>query len=144
MFSFHSVPNATEEGTYSISPDTTDAYISSTDVPRNPCYSNYCAIGVDSHDFCWRIRDRERGTSLTLFRSDSITDWYIGHNFVCYFNALRFCASVRVLTSGLLAVTDAGFVLVLVIVQFLAFTWYSLSYIPYARTAVKNIMPSFL
>jgi hypothetical protein len=29
---------------------------------------------------------------------------------------------------------------VLVIVQYLAYTWYSLSYIPYARTAVKKMI----
>ncbi|KAJ7929255.1 Got1/Sft2-like family-domain-containing protein [Mycena leptocephala] len=30
--------------------------------------------------------------------------------------------------------------LILVIVQYLAYTWYSLSYIPYARTAVKKMI----
>lgn len=37
-----------------------------------------------------------------------------------------------------LALHNAGLALLFIIIQFLALTWYSLSYIPYARDAVKK------
>jgi len=51
--------------------------------------------------------------------------------------------SIAMIFVGAFVIGSGVLCIILVIVQFLAFTWYSLSYIPYARAAIKNIVPSF-
>ncbi|GHJ89416.1 hypothetical protein NliqN6_5818 [Naganishia liquefaciens] len=45
---------------------------------------------------------------------------------------------------GAFLLNNAVLCLVMVIVEYLAYLWYSLSYIPYARSLVKNLLPSWL
>lgn len=62
------------------------------------------------------------------------------------FNETRIVATLVALTFLVLTLVAAlhwkkiGLTFVFCIVQFLAMTWYSLSYIPYARDAVKKVL----
>lgn len=66
------------------------------------------------------------------------------------FSSSRIIATVVMLTTLVLTLLAAlvwkngGLVLILVLIQFLAMTWYSLSYIPYARDAVMKCFESCL
>ncbi|KAF7295307.1 Protein transport protein SFT2 [Mycena indigotica] len=49
-------------------------------------------------------------------------------------------ASIGMVFVGAFVLGNEILCIILVIIQFLAYTWYSLSYVPYARTAVKRMV----
>ncbi|KAF7322555.1 ER-Golgi vesicle protein transport Sft2 [Mycena chlorophos] len=51
-----------------------------------------------------------------------------------------FLASIGLVFVGAFVLGNEILCLILVIIEFLAYTWYSLSYIPYARTGVKRMI----
>jgi len=51
-----------------------------------------------------------------------------------------FLASIGLIFVGAFVLGNGVLSIIFVIVQFLAYTWYTLSYIPYARTAAKNLI----
>ncbi|PWN22593.1 SFT2-like protein, partial [Microstroma glucosiphilum] len=65
------------------------------------------------------------------------------------FNPVRVVATIVLLVSFVLvwvaafAVDSAPMAIVFVVVLYLAYIWYSLSYIPYAREFVKNMFSKF-
>jgi len=52
--------------------------------------------------------------------------------------SIVFIASIALVLVGAFVLRNGVLCLVFVIVEFLAFTWYTLSYIPYARAAVTK------
>jgi len=82
------------------------------------------------------------GTVVTLFG----TGFLIGflRQFKLMFKAVRIIASIVFIASIVLVLIGAFVLrngilcLIFVIVEFLAYTWYTLSYIPYARAAVTK------
>jgi len=53
---------------------------------------------------------------------------------------LLLLASIGLIFVGAFVIRSDILCLIFVIVEYLAYTWYSLSYIPYARTAVKGML----
>ncbi|KAI5124343.1 hypothetical protein M0805_008950 [Coniferiporia weirii] len=53
--------------------------------------------------------------------------------------SIIFLGSVAMIFVGAFVIGSGLLCIILVIVQFLAYTWYTLSYIPYARTAVMSV-----
>jgi len=51
-----------------------------------------------------------------------------------------FLGSIGLVFVGAFVLHNDALCVVFVVVEYLAYTWYSLSYIPYARTAVKNLL----
>uniref|UniRef100_A0A673GZI5 Vesicle transport protein n=1 Tax=Sinocyclocheilus rhinocerous TaxID=307959 RepID=A0A673GZI5_9TELE len=51
----------------------------------------------------------------------------------------RMCDKTRALATGIMIWKNKGLALLFCILQFLAFTWYSLSYIPFARDAIIKL-----
>jgi len=51
-----------------------------------------------------------------------------------------FLASVALVFIGAFVLKSEVLCIIFVVIEYLAYTWYCLSYIPYARTAVKNMV----
>ncbi|KAG8679835.1 hypothetical protein FRC09_018678, partial [Ceratobasidium sp. 395] len=51
-----------------------------------------------------------------------------------------FFATIALVFVGAFVIGSEILCIVFVVIEYLAYTWYCLSYIPYARTAVKNMV----
>ena len=86
---------------------------------------------VDCAGLHWSIRDWKRCTyPLCISRTVTLT-------FLCL--RFRYCASVSFTVRVPCTGADPTFLAVFVIIEYLAYTWYTLSYIPYARAAVLKL-----